>query len=361
MVVRRKVPFNVAVETCQDSQPHSVKELSDTYRPVLVLLMLQLHWEWLCQPFVAFGEKFCITGRTDDRGRTSRPRVTTARQDRRIFRSHLRQPFTPATETARDAIGTHGTQISGQTVRRRLREKNLACRRPTRGPVLTARHRQRRLQWARERMDWTSRRWQHIIFTDESRFCVSHADGHIRVGRHQNQRYQGQNVLRVDSWGGPSVMIWSGIELNRLLGPIFFQNIGGGRGNGITELCDIDETLRPVIVPYFHQHRNSRLVLQQDNARSHFAATSTFLQRNIRVLPWPSLSPDINPIEHLCDHVQRELNNLPQQPRTAAAGLVEALTQAFSQINIRIINRLVRSMPARRRAVVDARGGYTHY
>ena len=160
-------------------------------RPVDVATALGVAVSTICRLW----RKFCITGKTDDRGRTGRPRVTTAWQDRRIFRSHLRQPFTPATETARDTIGTHGTQISGQTVRRRLRERNLACRRPARGPVLTARHRQRRLQWARERMDWTWRRWQHVIFTDESRFCVSHADGRIRVWRRQNQRYQVQNVL----------------------------------------------------------------------------------------------------------------------------------------------------------------------
>ena len=63
---------------------------------------------------------------------------------------------------------------------------------------------------------------------DESRFCVHHADGRLRVWRRRNQRYADNNVLTTNAWGTPSIMIWGGISLNRLVGPVVFQNMGPG-------------------------------------------------------------------------------------------------------------------------------------
>ncbi|GBO05414.1 hypothetical protein AVEN_12274-1 [Araneus ventricosus] len=56
-----------------------------------------------------------------------------------------------------------------------------ACRRPTRVPLLTKRHRQLRLQWAREHRDWTMDEWKRVAWSDEFRFLIHHVDGHVRV------------------------------------------------------------------------------------------------------------------------------------------------------------------------------------
>ncbi|KAK7097812.1 hypothetical protein V1264_004736 [Littorina saxatilis] len=48
--------------------------------------------------------RFQASGSTRDGARSGRPRVTTARQDRVIYRQHLRQQFLPATETSRNTV-----------------------------------------------------------------------------------------------------------------------------------------------------------------------------------------------------------------------------------------------------------------
>lgn len=305
-------------------------------------------------------ERYNATQTTDDRPRSGRPRVTTPRQDRQITRHHQRDPFLPASETARDTLGTHNRPISSDTVMRRLRSANLQCRRPARRPILQPRHRQARLQWAQDHLNWRQREWRRVIFSDESRFCVSHADGRVRVWRRRGERYADRNVLERDAWGGPSVMIWAGIGLNTRLGAMCFQNVGQGRGHGVTAERYIDQVLRPHVVPFFARHPHH--IFQQDNARPHVArATTDFLQQhNIEILPWPALSPDFNPIEHFWDEVQRRLNEVRPAPTTADQ-LREAVLDVCRRIPLAFINRLIHSMYRRCVAVTNANGGHTRY
>ena len=66
----------------------------------------------------------------------------------------------------------------------------LTARRPYVGPVLSAHHRQQRLHWAQRHLHMTRRGWRAVLFSDESRFSLSMADGRIRVWRRARQRYK---------------------------------------------------------------------------------------------------------------------------------------------------------------------------
>ena len=304
--------------------------------------------------------RFQATASTADGPRTGRPRVTTPAQDRLIARQHRRDPWLPAAETARNTIGTTGGRLSNRTVRRRLRDAHLRCRRPCRRTILTPQHRHQRQQWAQAHVNWRNAQWRRVLFSDESRFCVDPANGRIRVWRMDRCRYNDENVLERDPWGGESVMIWGAMSLNQLVGPVIFQNIGPGRGNGVTAQRYIAQVLVPHVVPFFQRHPN--FLFQQDNARPHTArATQGFLrQNNIHLMPHPARSPDLNPIEHLWDEIQRQLNQMQPRPRTAVQ-LGAAITRVFAGIGNVQINRLVNSMHRRCTAVIAARGGHTVY
>ena len=69
-------------------------------------------------------------------------------------------------------------------------------------------------------------------------------------------------------------------------------------------------------------------LLKHDNATSHTArSVRDFLQdRNVRVLPWPAKSPDLNPIEHAWDLLDRRVRARaipPRNVRELAGALVE--------------------------------------
>ena len=104
-----------------------------------------------------------MTGSINDLPRRGRPRVTTRGQDRYIMNTHLRNPFQTATATA-DIHGFHNNRIGAQTVRNRLRENGLHARRPYVECILTQRHRQNCLIWARVHTRWIRRRWNTVLY-----------------------------------------------------------------------------------------------------------------------------------------------------------------------------------------------------
>ncbi|GFW24192.1 transposable element Tcb1 transposase [Trichonephila clavipes] len=79
-------------------------------------------------------------------------------------------------------------EVSARTIRCRLQQSGLSTRRPLLGLPLTQNHRRLRRQWCDERRMWVAE-WNEVVFTDESRTCLQHPDGRIRVWRHRGERF----------------------------------------------------------------------------------------------------------------------------------------------------------------------------
>uniref|UniRef100_A0AAZ3P6U6 Tc1-like transposase DDE domain-containing protein n=1 Tax=Oncorhynchus tshawytscha TaxID=74940 RepID=A0AAZ3P6U6_ONCTS len=102
------------------------------------------------------------------------------------------------------------------------------------------------------------------------------------------------------------------------------------------------------------------MALQNDNATSHTAlSVCDFLQdRNVSVLPWPAKSPDLNPIVHVWDLLDRRVRaRAPRFVRELASALVEG----WCNISQQELANLVQSMRRRCTAVLNAAGGHTRY
>jgi len=75
--------------------------------------------------------------------------------------------------------------VTAQTIRNRLRacQRPIRARRPYTGGILTLRHRHARIGSARAHRHWRRRDCNAVLFSDESRYNLSHADGRARVYR----------------------------------------------------------------------------------------------------------------------------------------------------------------------------------
>ncbi len=73
--------------------------------------------------------------------------------------------------------------ISERTTRRTLKQMGYSSRRPHRVPLLSAKNRKRRLQFAQAHQNWTIEDWKNVAWSDESRFLLRHSDSRVRIWR----------------------------------------------------------------------------------------------------------------------------------------------------------------------------------
>ena len=174
--------------------------------------------------------------------------------------------------------------------------------------------------------DSVGKRFSSHLFRADSRRCVY---------RRRNERYVDCCVIERDIFGSGSVMVWGGIAYGRRTQ----LHIIRGHLNAIRYR---DEILSLHLVPFLQQHN---LTLQQDNARPHVARICTaYLQaHNIDVLPWPAFSPDLNPIEHLWDELDRRVRRRDNPP-SLVPELEQALLQEWNNIPQMTVNNLINFM-----------------
>ena len=242
------------------------------------------------------------TGTTSRRRGQGRRRCTTQQQDRYITLTIRRNPILPATQLRRQLQNQLGLPISVRTVRNRLHEFGFTARRAFRGVPLTQRHRVQRLQWARERRNWNAE-WNSILFTDESRFGLHSDSRRIRVWRSRDTPRHRSYVQEVYPFRGGTVMVWGGIALGRRT-PLYVCE------NNMTGMLYARDIIRGLVEP-ISQAIGENFIFLDDNAPPHRTLEVQTTLRNLGIthLRLPARSPDLNPIEHAWDMLQRALDN----------------------------------------------------
>lgn len=284
---------------------------------------------------------------------SGRPRKTTRRNDRALVLQAKRNRFEPVSRLHVCWSNTAGMNCSLRTAYRRLAEAGLRSYRPTVRIPLSPEHKRRRLTWCRDHENWSQERWQEVLWTDESRFCLDFHDGRIRVHRMAGERYAPCCISEHDRHGGGSVMIWAGIWYGGRTPALVIQgNLNAERYR--------DEIVLPVVVPIT---RENNLIFQDDNAKPHRAAAVRAAIDNSRIhtLPWPSRSPDLSPIEHAWDELGRRVRNGYPQPATSLTQLAARLREQWDLIDPNFLNNLCLSMPQRIHCCRVAKGGHTRY
>jgi len=163
-------------------------------------------------------------------------------------------------------------------------------------------------------------------------------------------------VTTVQASGG-GVMVWGMFFLAhfRPFVPI------GHRLNATAYLRIVSDHVHPFMATMYP---SSDAYYQQDNAPCHKSRiiSNWFLEHDdeFTVLKWPPQSPDLNPIEHLWDEVERDLGALYVHP-TNLHQLQDAIQSIWANISKEWFQHLVESMPCRIMAVLKVKGGHTQY
>ncbi len=106
--------------------------------------------------------------------------------------------------TTRYNQGMHNT-ISERTTHRTLKQMGYSSRTPHRVPLLSAKNRKRRLQFAQVHQNWTIEDWSKR-WSDESRFLLLHSDGRVRIWRKEHESMDPSCLVSTVQAGGGGVM-----------------------------------------------------------------------------------------------------------------------------------------------------------
>ncbi|UYV77755.1 hypothetical protein LAZ67_15002168 [Cordylochernes scorpioides] len=270
-------------------------------------------------------------------------RVTSARMDRRILRQAVAAPQATCTAILQHVQDTLDHSISTRTISRRLVANGLHSCRPLRRLPLTPPNRRQRLERCRARSTWMTE-WHRVVFSDESRFCLSSDSRRVRVWRRRGERSNPAAIVERPTVRQRGIMVWGAIAYDSRSPLLRIQGT-------MTAQRYVDDVLRPVTLPYLQGVPNA--LYQQDNARPHTARISQQALQDVQMLPWPPYSPDLSPIEHIWDIIGRRLHALPQ-PRSEDElwQMVEREWRAIPQDAIRT---LIDSLPRRVAACIAVR------
>ena len=101
---------------------------------------------------------------------------------------------------------------------------------------------------------------------------------------------------------------------------------------------------------------------QDDNAPTHTVKKNTKqkLDNTIPCLPWPAQSPDLNPIEHLWEELERRVHGCGILPKNGDE-LFNLLREEWEKIPVEKLEKLVDSMLNHVQAVCKGNGYQTSY
>ena len=86
--------------------------------------------------------------------------------------------------------------------------------------------------------------------------------------------------------------------------------------------------------------------------------TALLRKLKVKVMDWPSTSPDLNPIEHLWGILKRKVE---ERKVSNIHQLRDVIMEEWKRIPAATCAALVNSMPKRVKAVLDNDGGHTKY
>ena len=216
-------------------------------------------------------------------------------------------------------------------------------------PLLSARHRQRRLAFALKHREWTVEDWKRVVWSDETKINRFGSDGRQWVWKQKGEGLIQREVEGTVKFGGGNIMVW-----------------GCMGWNGVEHLAEVEgrmdadqyvSILEDHMLPSLEESGipKEEVIFQQDNDPKHTSkkAKKWFEDHHITLLDWPAQSP-------LWHHVKIQLAKYPRAPK-GVWEMWERVAEVWNDIPPEVCQNLIESMPRRLEAVIKAKGGHTKY
>src|SRR4029434_1485197 len=209
--------------------------------------------------------------------RTLRRMVRLAKESSRITAGELQR-----------LVESWGHKVSKTTIRCHLHHHKLFGRVARKKPLLSINNKLKRLQFSKCKSDF---QWDRVIWSDETKIKLFGNKHQRWVWRRQKNSHTEKHLIPTVKYGGGSLMLWG-----------CFSSKGPGhlvRIHGIMDSIKYQQILNENLkAPSSKLEMGRGWTFQQDNDPKQTSKSTQewFTDRRIKVLPWPSHSPDLNPI-----------------------------------------------------------------
>ena len=295
-------------------------------------------------------KKFVDNSQSGRKKREEKPfRKLCNRDLNRIKREVVRRPLA----SSKDLFTSVGLGDIPRSTRCRVLKQVAKVKKTTKRPPLSQKHREKRVEWAKRYMKLD---FSKVIFTDECRATLDGPDGWasgwVRDGHSAPTRKRRQQ-------GGGGVMFWAGIVNDELVGPFKVEN--GVKINSETYCAFLKKNFLPWWKKVPAKVKKT-LVFMQDNASSHgsryfreWLALRGFVDD--RLMVWPTVSPDLNPIENLWSIIKKDLYKEGKQ-YCSLNELWDEITTVAQSVDKDTIKNLTSSVDKRLCNILEKKGGY---
>lgn len=275
-----------------------------------------------------------------------RKRATSKKFDQLLIRESKKKTFL-SSEELKNVLQA---PVSSRTIRNRLISGGLKAYSARKVPYLSRKNITCRLSFAKKHL--LRANWKNVLWSDETKINLFGSDGKVHVRRPKNSAYDPKHTLKTVKHGGGNILLW-GCFSSAGVGPLFWIK---------DKMCAADyvNILNNVMLPYAKEEMPLIWEFQQDNDPKHSSklAKKWFQDNNVKLVEWPSQSPDLNPIEHLWGILKKRIAAYKAKNK---ADLWEKVQAEWFSINPSVCAKLVDSMSRRCTAVIKAQGATTKY
>lgn len=275
---------------------------------------------------------------------SGRPRSTTPKQDEKIVSLAVEEMFATCGDIA-DRLNKKGVEIDEKTIQRRLHEAGAKYGPPMSKPLLTERHEKNRFKWARNQR-FTN--WNRVIFSDEMTVYLNRVKRRVwYLPGNRKVVLTVKHPVKVNVWG-----CFSSKGFGRIF--CFKENLDAKL------MCRIYKRyLLPTARRQFGRESTSwKLVEDNDPKHTSKLAKRCRAENGIKRLDWPSMSPDVNPMENVWELVRKPLEKKLFKKRES---LEKAIKRQWKALPKELAVKLVESMENRVSKLIERKGAYILY
>lgn len=301
-----------------------------------------------CERYISFLRK---NGRIPDIHRSGRPQKLSSEKRRQIGMIIKHDHFTTSKELKVMLEEKYPElEVSERTVRRNLNRLGFTSVLPRKVPILTQQSKDNRLSWARDHLHYN---WNKVVFSDET--TIQMFSNTIRAWSRE------KNPVQPMVKHPFKAHVWAAINIKGKIGiHIFTENLNR-------------HLYREILNNHLYDNADNlvghRWVFQQDNDPKH---TSHDVQSDLetrlprRVLPWPSYSPDLNPIENvwaiLKQNIEKRIKKMViEKKKISQPVFLDLIREEWDGLEKNVIVNNINSMKKRVQACIEAEGGHTKY